>query len=378
MLILTPAHFIHGRLAMDYVYPLPFVLAWLLCLLVFLERRRLPMLCAATLSLGLGFYSYIASVAMMPLYLAMTFVALWAAGVRRAAAYAIAAGGFLLPLAPLVLWLAHNPSAYAQSMQRYDLNHQISVLERASVYWDFFNPAYLFLSGGSNIMNSTREAGVFPLSLAIFLPVGLYRVLRDRLTAPNLLLLAGFLTAPAAALLVDERYAIDRELELLLFGVLLATIGAASLLRSPARLMRAGAIGLLVLMPLQFYRFCGDYFERYPQRSSRWFEGNVPAALEAILARAREQPPPAIILSEKIRWIDDKWRFYAVKHRREDLLERTRYSDPASLDLGSLTAGTLIMADAGRAEAALAAGGLQRIAVAAEPDGTPSFAVFVK
>ena len=30
LLALTPAHFIHSRFALDYLYPVPFTLAWLL------------------------------------------------------------------------------------------------------------------------------------------------------------------------------------------------------------------------------------------------------------------------------------------------------------------------------------------------------------
>ena len=40
LLALTPAHLIHSRLAMDFLYPLPFVMAWLLCLMAFVEQRR--------------------------------------------------------------------------------------------------------------------------------------------------------------------------------------------------------------------------------------------------------------------------------------------------------------------------------------------------
>ena len=77
LLALTPAHMIHSRLAMDFLYPLPFVMAWLLCLMTFVERRRPWMLFAATTLLGLGFYSYIAAIAMMPVYFAMTCVVVW-------------------------------------------------------------------------------------------------------------------------------------------------------------------------------------------------------------------------------------------------------------------------------------------------------------
>ena len=72
LLALTPSHFMHSRMAMDYLYPVPFVLAWLLCLLVFLDRQRPWTLFAATSFLGIGIYSYIASTIMMPLYLALT------------------------------------------------------------------------------------------------------------------------------------------------------------------------------------------------------------------------------------------------------------------------------------------------------------------
>ena len=51
---------------------MPFVLAWLLCLLAFLEHPRSRTLFAATSFLGVGIYSYIASTIMMPFYLAMT------------------------------------------------------------------------------------------------------------------------------------------------------------------------------------------------------------------------------------------------------------------------------------------------------------------
>src|SRR6266498_708770 len=77
-LMLTPAHIIHGRLALSYVYPVFFLLAWLLCLMIFLEREKPWLLFVATTFLGLGFFTYIAAVAMMPLYLCMTCVVLWA------------------------------------------------------------------------------------------------------------------------------------------------------------------------------------------------------------------------------------------------------------------------------------------------------------
>ena len=103
LLALAPAHFMLSRYALDYVYPLPFMLAWLLCLLLFLERGRLAWLFAATACLGVGFYSYIASVLLMTMYFGLTGLVLLQTK-QTWRAYAVAAAGFALPLLPFAAW----------------------------------------------------------------------------------------------------------------------------------------------------------------------------------------------------------------------------------------------------------------------------------
>ena len=96
MLALTPGLFIHSRYAMDYHYPVPFILGWLYCLLRFDLTRRLPWLIAACVILGVGFYCYISSIVMMPVYFLMTLMWLY---MRRepARSFAAATAG-MLPL----------------------------------------------------------------------------------------------------------------------------------------------------------------------------------------------------------------------------------------------------------------------------------------
>src|SRR3954465_2792815 len=92
MLALTPAHFILSRYALDYLYPVPFLLGWLLCVLSYLEHGRARTLFAATFVLGLGFYSYISAVVLAPVYFLFTVVLLFHAR-RPAREYAIATLG---------------------------------------------------------------------------------------------------------------------------------------------------------------------------------------------------------------------------------------------------------------------------------------------
>jgi len=66
LLAATPTHVLLGRVAFDFLFPLPFILGWLWALLVYLDTRQMRPLFVATSILGLGFYSYISSMLMMP------------------------------------------------------------------------------------------------------------------------------------------------------------------------------------------------------------------------------------------------------------------------------------------------------------------------
>ena len=244
LLALTPAHFIHSRIAMDYLYPVPFVLGWLLCLMIFLERGNLRLLFLATSLLGLGLYSYIASLIMMPVYLALTGLALALTAKRPVQHYIVALAGFAWPIVFMAAWLGSHPGTVGDTLSRYGLGAESeptrpitglpvsemlselrrsarlsSLTGRVSLYWYFFDPSYLFVTGGyANVLNSTRHVGVFLIPLLVAVPVGLWRLAVTRKTAVTIIVLLGFATAPlAACLAVPEGYAIDRELELLPF-----------------------------------------------------------------------------------------------------------------------------------------------------------------
>ena len=51
-----------------------------------------------------------------------------------------------------------------------------SVAERAAVYWDYFNPSFLFFAGDTGLLNGTRYTGVFLLPMMILVPAGIARV----------------------------------------------------------------------------------------------------------------------------------------------------------------------------------------------------------
>jgi hypothetical protein len=218
------------------------------------------------------------------------------------------------------------------------------VRERVAVYWDYFNPAYLFFAGGSNLSMATRRAGVFLLPVSGLLACGLYECWRRRSEVMSGVLVAGLALAPLPATFVDERYAIQRELVVLPFAALIAALGAMFLLRHGRRTVRVAGVLLLLAMPAQFAFFWQDYFSGYRIRSAFSFDpANFRGVAEYLIAGNSSGQTPPIYLSEDLDDVAARWRFYLVKHRREDLLQRTSLFAATALDVRAVPPGSLLV-----------------------------------
>ncbi len=311
---------------------------------------------AATACLGVGFYSYIAAVLLMTMYFGLTALVLLLTR-QPPRAWAAATLGFAAPLLPFAVWFLRHPTAFSDTAARYNLYDAKNLnalqgfreflgypnLERLSaLYWSYYSPSFLFFSGDGQMTFSTRSVGVLLMPLLLLLPIGLIRIIR-RPSVPAVLALVGFVTAPAAAVLVPESAAVIRAVALLPFAALIAAFGleclwsAAGLQPPKAGLVAAGAsvlgigtvyggwmlatqgrtgssapllvllgggalavafmarswsvgrlvaCGLIALIPLQFARFGADYFGDYRVRSNSWLGGNLRGALEFLIDRA--------------------------------------------------------------------------------------------
>lgn len=386
LLAITPAHFIHSRLGVDHLFPVAFEILWLWCFAAFLQTKRTGWLVSASAALGVGAYTYLAALVVMPVYFALTCgVVLWAMPHERRS-LVVAAAAFAAMLLPLGLWLALHPSQYSDHVRMYslyspslsplqgakDLVSYTSVTARTDVYWNYFNPSFLFFAGDSSLINSTRHAGVFLVAYAVLLPVGFWRLLVDRRDPASVVVVLAFALSPVAAALVAEPHRINRALVMLPPGALVATAGVEAMFATTSARWRALAAAMLVAAALQFAWFYRDYLGDYRVRSSGWFERNIRGAVEDIIARERAAPAPAIYLSDSIQWVDAYWQFYAMKHGLEAGPAATLFA-PKTLDAGHLAPRTLVLVDANAPPEQTSA--LRPLARIGEPDGSTSFIV---
>ena len=381
MLALAPGHFIHSRMALSVMYPLPFVILWLIGLSRFTEQGSRRAIYFGAAALGLGIYGYLAGMIMMPLYLVFTGLILAEKRALRLVPGVVAA--FACVLIPIVIWQLVHPEraaifgAYRVGDVTSGVTPGISsflamsrVKLMVGAWWSYFDPDYLFLSGDSSMTNSTRQAGLFPLAAAVLMPLGIYALASRRGLAR--LVLVGLISAPLAVVLTGtldlNRY---RGLFVLPFGVLVSTYGL-EFLWTRSRIWRWAAIVLIVSMPLQFWGFYQDYMGPYRDSSGVWFGKNVRGAVAEAISHADAHD--TVLVSRGVPYGDAYWDFYSRALAAPDRRPAGRVIDAATFDRQSAAAGTLLVMSAG--ESWPADPGWSVVKTITEPDGSPSFVVY--
>lgn len=290
LMAITPAHYIHSRVAMDFQAPLPFLLGWLLCTLLYLERHKPAWLFAAGLSLGIGLYTYIAAYMWMPTYAALTLVVLWQRG-ERWTRHGLLVAGIAIPALCCVPFLLTHPTVIRDVMWHYDREQPqtaggLTMLftyfnsgrfaDAAEVYARFWSPRFLFIDGP----HALWVAGCFLVSTAGLLLVGIVTLLR-RLTPRSILLIGGLLTAPIPASLVGDGDAIHRASAVLPFVVLIAITGLEYLWTATGERRRVAAF---VAMWATIIIAATTYHGSFPGAQAVVRAATVPLALAALSA----------------------------------------------------------------------------------------------
>jgi 4-amino-4-deoxy-L-arabinose transferase-like glycosyltransferase len=376
LLAFTPIHFIRARLVLSPLYSIPFILGWLIALSAYLRSGSRRALLTGTALIALSVYTYLACTVMAPLYFVMTwYVAAQREGRKVFVPMAITAA---IVLTPLLIWSAMHPERYSELIEAYRLYGSTSdatPLAPANpdgprglrlwvgLVWQFLNPDFLFLSGDSSMVNSTRMAGLFPIAFAGLILAGLWAGLRSADTMTRIVV-GGLVTAPLASV-VSGAIEINRIMFAIPFAVLVANVGAATLIRRGG-LPRAIAVVLIASVPIQFASFHRDYVREYPARAGTWFGGNVRGAVRELLAGSGPS-----YMSGRIQFANRYWAFYAPQDRRGEL--QIFQDQPPDSPAGGRAACQVT----DRACAALQSSpDWRQVSTVREINGEPSFAVF--
>jgi len=390
LLAFTPIHFIRARLVLSPFHAVPFVLGWLIALCQYVRTGSRRALIAGAACVTLSVYSYLACMVMAPVYLLITLVVAAAREGRKVVLPLVVTSAVLL--LPLVIWSLTHPERYGQLIDAYHLygsgnsGSPVAVPALApgtptgprlwlGLVWQFFNPDFLFISGDSSLINSTRSTGLFPIAFAVLIPFGVWAAIKSRQTMARVVV-AGLFTAPLASIL-SGAIEMNRIMFVIPFAVLCAAWGAEALWRRQS-VHRALAVLLLGGVAWQFAGFHHHYLTAYPAQAGKWFGENIRDAIVAVISDLPRGPDvPPIEISGKIPFAARYWQFYAAVLDRSELDARPGY--PREVPASDAVATHVICrptdADCARLRGS---GTWQRLDTSTNPDGSDAFDVFVR
>ena len=231
---LTPLLWLQGRQAPASLEPLPFVVGWLLAAAHIQHDRAGWWPVAAGGCLGAGVYTSQAAVVMMPLYLVLTVAVMAHARAAPLRHVVLLAAAFFVVTAPFAVSLLRHPEEFRDTVNAYHLYDAnrftlrqgvremaswVGLTARSEVYYDYFNPAFLFLTG---------RVLLFPL--AVLLPVGIGQIVSSETVPIARLSIAGFVVAPFAASLTAQAPTPGRILFITPFAAIVSAYGMKRLL----------------------------------------------------------------------------------------------------------------------------------------------------
>jgi 4-amino-4-deoxy-L-arabinose transferase-like glycosyltransferase len=252
LLLMMPAHVSFGRSGVDAIYPVPFLLAAILAVLSYLKTDRPWLLLLAGACLGAGIYTHRSAPLTMTFLLVLCGVTLMVSR-RRVKPAVLLTAGFAALLLPALMWFAFHQETYRDTFGRWAIHlaHVRNPLDgvraflnwntlgnRASLYWGFLDPAWLFFDRTAPLLLAMLPA--FALGISKW-----PRVLgRDAMV----LIAGGAVIAPLAGSSFGEPHYASSAVVLLPCAALLMTAGVVYGVRQPSRPWRAAmaVLGLLI------------------------------------------------------------------------------------------------------------------------------------
>jgi len=310
----TPTVLMHSHLAQENIYPILFVSAWLIFVLLSEKKKKIIFSVMAGISLGLGIFCYKGMHALTPPLILITVIYFYLINKHKLKHSAY----FILGIAPFILVLPWLNVHYAGSLSD---NLKISLLK----YYEFFYPyvssfdlSALFIKGDTTVWHSTGIHGVFLLSTLPLFIVGLIQSAKEKTHQRfYLLLLLSFLLCPLLYGQVGSFYRFSRLLIFVPFYVSFCTLSIINIQK--IKWGKYITFVFVVLTILNFLDFTKYYWYIYPQLNRQNFSENNDNRYMLLAKTAKEKKLTPYVYIEEFASQGDDSRFYEAAYFKNKL-----------------------------------------------------------
>ncbi|OGE32048.1 hypothetical protein A2631_02935 [Candidatus Daviesbacteria bacterium RIFCSPHIGHO2_01_FULL_44_29] len=279
LLAISPYSLQFSRFNHELQFALFFFVCGLYFFLVGLRQKNI-LLSLSFLFFGIDLFTYHSAKVVLPLVLICLFI-IYFNELKKVKTF-IGIGFlifsffiFLMIKNPALLGLARiNQTSFPKELVSKTFTYQATKNEllgrleiTASQYILHLSPEYLFLQGDKNARHSTHLIGEFYVIEALFLFVGLLRIMIER-SKYQILLLCWALIAPLPSSMVMEAPHAARALFMLGSWSLISGLGAFTIINLPKRMLQKISLGLVFLgaLIILFGIYIKGYYNTYPKQ----------------------------------------------------------------------------------------------------------------
>jgi len=185
--ISTPVIMIHSHLGLDNIYPIPFILIWLITFYKYEKSKSLKYLIISGASLGVAFYAHKSMRSASTLWSVLTVCYLFYLSHNQFKNNFVSSFRnsfkpilfFIIGIAPFFMISPILDNKYGGAVFGFQ-NLNVPFYHFMASYLNSFDPSFLFVKGDAILHHSTGKHGVFLLAgLPLFLS-GLYQFLKDK------------------------------------------------------------------------------------------------------------------------------------------------------------------------------------------------------
>lgn len=267
----TPIVLIQSHLGLDNITPVPFVIIWLLGIVLFNENKNKVYLFISALSLGISYYSYKSMRIFVPIWATLTLIYLMEPFLKNFSKENFkkvlpSVLVFVLTIFPFFAVIPYLEFLYAGAVLNKATLEVGNIFNFVSSYLSNFDPSFLFVKGDDMLFHSTGRHGMYLLMSLPFFILGITSSWKK--SSFWKFLIASFFLGPLMFGYIGQVHRASRLLAMIPVYSLISGVGFLNLWQEKRRVT---LLVLSLLFIFNYSNFVNYYFGNYAKDTESIF-----------------------------------------------------------------------------------------------------------
>ena len=267
----TPIIMIQSHMGLDNIDPVPFIIVWLLGLLLWSKSKKNFWLIISGISMGIGYYSYKGVRVFEPVWIILTFIYLAEPFLKKLNRKNFAeiikpVLTFGLSVLPFFIIIPYLEFLYSGAVLGGQHPAFEGIYKLLYPYLSMFDPSFLYIKGDDLLIHSTGTHGMYLLATLPFFIFGLIHSWKKGSFWK--LMIASFFLGPLLFGLFGSVHRASRMLAEVPIYSLISAVGFLTLWQKKTKVLLAV---FLVLFAFNYYDFMHYYLGRYAEDTQNLF-----------------------------------------------------------------------------------------------------------